>query len=283
MGNTICGGPVLQGSSYRDRILEVDGVCVRSAQHERAVQLIKAAGDTVTLTVQSLLAWVTRSSILRYKNTDSSDVEQSTPPTSPTPSKKDGKKSPAPPLPQKTPQHEIKITVTSEADVEKEATDSEKPVESDPPPAPAKVVYSDSESSDEEDERELQGRTYSDKGVEIDRASAGAVKRSKEEKEADPEEEDDFGYTTKYGSHNLRSLATDRKRGPTDGEHDGWLAARPEPDSSVRRVAFRALLKEPSDHHRWGLTGLMLIRSRGEPNGLPGLWLEAQEKERGGF
>lgn len=57
--------------------------------------------------------------------------------------------------------------MTSEADVEKEATDSEKPVDSDPPPAPAKVVYSDSESSDEEDERELQGRTYSDKGVEV--------------------------------------------------------------------------------------------------------------------
>lgn len=31
-----------------------------------------------------------------------------------------------------------------------------------------KTVYSDSEeSSDEEDERELQGRTYSDKGVEV--------------------------------------------------------------------------------------------------------------------
>ncbi|XP_063897158.1 uncharacterized protein LOC135118620 [Helicoverpa armigera] len=165
-----------------DRILEVDGVCVRSAQHERAVQLIKAAGDTVTLTVQSLLAW----------NTDSSDVEASSPAASPTPS---ARRSPAPPHPDKTPQHEIKITVTSEADVEKEADgESEKPKEEGS--GEPKPVYSDSESSDEEDERELQGRTYSDKGVEIDRASAGAVKRSKEEKEADPEEEDDFGYTT---------------------------------------------------------------------------------------
>lgn len=41
-----------------DRILEVDGVCVRSAQHDKAVQLIKAAGEKVTLTVQSLVAWV---------------------------------------------------------------------------------------------------------------------------------------------------------------------------------------------------------------------------------
>uniref|UniRef100_A0A2H1W2R9 SFRICE_024421 n=1 Tax=Spodoptera frugiperda TaxID=7108 RepID=A0A2H1W2R9_SPOFR len=30
------------------------------------------------------------------------------------------------------------------------------------------------------------------------------------------------------------------------------LAARPDPDPCVRRVAFRARLKEPSDHHRWG-------------------------------
>lgn len=32
--------------------------------------------------------------------------------------------------------------------------------------------------------------------LQIDRASAGNVKRSKEEVAADPEEEDDFGYTT---------------------------------------------------------------------------------------
>lgn len=31
---------------------------MRTAPHERCVQLIKAAGDVVTLTVQSLLAWV---------------------------------------------------------------------------------------------------------------------------------------------------------------------------------------------------------------------------------
>ncbi|KAF9806487.1 hypothetical protein SFRURICE_001282 [Spodoptera frugiperda] len=35
------------------------------------------------------------------------------------------------------------------------------------------------------------------------------------------------------------------------------LAARPDPDPCVRRVAFRARLKEPSDHHRWGPVGLM--------------------------
>ncbi|KAI5644714.1 PDZ domain (Also known as DHR or GLGF) domain-containing protein [Phthorimaea operculella] len=81
-----------------DRILEVDGVCVRNAQHERAVQLIKAAGDKVTLTVQSLLAW----------NTDSSDVEAS---TSPPPTPMHTRKSPAPPPPvlDGTPEHGIKV------------------------------------------------------------------------------------------------------------------------------------------------------------------------------
>ncbi|XP_068624121.1 multiple PDZ domain protein-like [Battus philenor] len=172
-----------------DRILEVDGVCVRTAQHERAVQLIKAAGNTVTLTVQSLIAW----------NNDSSDVESSTPARTPRPS---FKKTPAPPVPVKdqAPKHDIKITVTSEAGTEKEGEiDAEKETKEkgSSETETSKPVYSDSEeSSDEEDERELSGRTYSEKGVEIDRASAGAIKRTKEEKEADPEEEDDFGYTT---------------------------------------------------------------------------------------
>ncbi|XP_075985823.1 multiple PDZ domain protein-like isoform X3 [Anticarsia gemmatalis] len=192
-----------------DRILEVDGACVRSAQHERAVQLIKAAGDTVTLTVQSLLAW----------NTDSSDVEATSPPASPTPS---ARKSPAPPPPQKTPQHEIKITVTSETDVEKEAESASEKQDEKETPAEPKPVYSDSESSDEEDERELQGRTCSDKGVEIDRASAAAVKRTKEEKEADPEEEDDFGYTTnkirkKYAGLGDSVLSIRLERSPRAG------------------------------------------------------------------
>ncbi|KAJ2944957.1 hypothetical protein O0L34_g1853 [Tuta absoluta] len=176
-----------------DRILEVDGACVRNAQHERAVQLIKAAGDKVTLTVQSLLAW----------NTDSSDVEASTSPP-PTPMHTRKSSAPPPPVLDGTPEHGIKITVTSEPDSEKDTDETEKETrEEKKTKAP---VYSDSDSSDEEDERDLGGRTYSEKGQEIDRASAGAVKRSKEEKEADPEEEDDFGYTTSEWKDTLFTL-----------------------------------------------------------------------------
>lgn len=52
-----------------------------------------------------------------------------------------------------------------------------------------------SDSEDDEDTRDLEGRTHSKGGMEIDRASAANVKRSKDEADADPEEEDVFGYT----------------------------------------------------------------------------------------
>nr|XP_012235095.1 PREDICTED: uncharacterized protein LOC105679582 isoform X2 [Linepithema humile] len=61
----------------------------------------------------------------------------------------------------------------------------------------AKPKYSSDESSDEdeEDTRMLEGNVYTKDGVEISRKSAGNLKRTKAEIEADPEEEDEFGYT----------------------------------------------------------------------------------------
>jgi C-terminal processing protease CtpA/Prc len=41
-----------------DRILEVDGENLRSASHERAVEVIRKAGNPVTFVVQSLVDWV---------------------------------------------------------------------------------------------------------------------------------------------------------------------------------------------------------------------------------
>jgi len=41
-----------------DRILEVDGVDLRTASHDRAVQVIRAAGDPVSFLVQSFVQWV---------------------------------------------------------------------------------------------------------------------------------------------------------------------------------------------------------------------------------
>ncbi|XP_063871679.1 multiple PDZ domain protein-like isoform X4 [Scylla paramamosain] len=51
--------------------------------------------------------------------------------------------------------------------------------------------------NDLDDVHYQQGRIETKKGVEIDRASAGALRRSKAEKASDTEEEDEFGYTTK--------------------------------------------------------------------------------------
>ncbi|XP_055640096.1 inactivation-no-after-potential D protein isoform X6 [Toxorhynchites rutilus septentrionalis] len=60
------------------------------------------------------------------------------------------------------------------------------------------LITTDSEnSSDDEDVRDLEGRTFTAGGMEIDRASAGNIKRTKEEIALDTEEEDCFGYTTK--------------------------------------------------------------------------------------
>ncbi|CAG7833479.1 unnamed protein product, partial [Allacma fusca] len=56
-------------------------------------------------------------------------------------------------------------------------------------------------SSEEDDElgddRELQGKTRTMAGVEIDRSSAGNARRTKEEMSEDTDTEDEFGYTTK--------------------------------------------------------------------------------------
>ncbi|KAK9712731.1 PDZ domain [Popillia japonica] len=61
---------------------------------------------------------------------------------------------------------------------------------------PSRSTDSESDDSEEEEDvRQLEGRTVSAKGQEIDRASAANVRRTKEEASADPEEEDDFGYT----------------------------------------------------------------------------------------
>lgn len=57
--------------------------------------------------------------------------------------------------------------------------------------------YSSSEDDDdEEDEDEEDGRITTKAGKEIDRKSAGNVKRTREECEMDNEAENEFGYTT---------------------------------------------------------------------------------------
>lgn len=51
------------------------------------------------------------------------------------------------------------------------------------------------ESSEESEEEESLGKVLTKSGKEIDRKSAGNVKRSKDEAKADTEPENEFGYT----------------------------------------------------------------------------------------
>ncbi|XP_033224780.1 inactivation-no-after-potential D protein-like isoform X2 [Belonocnema kinseyi] len=121
-------------------------------------------------------------------------------------------KAPSPPRESKTIQ-EVKEEEPKEAPIQKSKVTSiekpresslekpkesslEKPKESSAEKPPPTRKYSSEESSDdEEDTRDLEGNVYTKAGVEISRKSAGNVKRSKAEIDADPEEEDEFGYT----------------------------------------------------------------------------------------
>ncbi|XP_063992170.1 inactivation-no-after-potential D protein isoform X2 [Diachasmimorpha longicaudata] len=68
--------------------------------------------------------------------------------------------------------------------------------------------HSDSdESSESEDERYMEGNIHTKAGMEISRKSAGNVKRTAAEISADPEEEDEYGYTTLKILKKYRSLS----------------------------------------------------------------------------
>ncbi|XP_063700401.1 inactivation-no-after-potential D protein isoform X2 [Culicoides brevitarsis] len=161
-----------------DRILVVDGTDIRDSTHEAAVETIKKAGDCLKLIVQSL-------------NKGGSSNENG------------GfdfiKKGPPPVTPSKTPDSELiqpglsgsnsrgNLLTVNGGDGDDISIRSKTPN--------VQTESEGSDSDDDEDTRDLEGRTHSKGGMEIDRASAAFIKRSKDEIDADPEEEDVFGYT----------------------------------------------------------------------------------------
>ncbi|XP_074036607.1 multiple PDZ domain protein isoform X3 [Leptinotarsa decemlineata] len=222
-----------------DRILEVSGIDLREASHEKAVQAIRNATNPVIFVIQSLIPWNFSETELNDKNNES--VAPSPCPQSVTP--------------EFSPQSEIlkndeenheneseyqndlhmQNCETSEDVSRKKFTETatlKESCEVDLVPLVAEVtpvyapesidevkaeppasgfIYDEqdekesedknesplgSDDDEEEDVRELEGRTVSSKGYQIDRASAGNVKRTKEEIANDTEDEDDFGYTT---------------------------------------------------------------------------------------
>ncbi|KOC61317.1 Inactivation-no-after-potential D protein, partial [Habropoda laboriosa] len=220
-----------------DRIIEVDGVDLRHSTHERAVEVIQAAGNPVRLLVQSLV---------HLNNEHGGDGEEggrsgrrqsvrSRLPGTPTASFRQ-KPSPISPVRSSTPDvtqgglEDGDRQSSSRSDFRRQSTrasdgagssvrrssmkksvrkkapsppsnpgilrevSEEKEDNASKPEEPPRRKYSSDESS-EEDTRDLEGNVYTKAGMEISRKSAGNVKRSKAEIEADPEQEDEFGYT----------------------------------------------------------------------------------------
>ncbi|XP_070506326.1 inactivation-no-after-potential D protein isoform X2 [Chironomus tepperi] len=198
-----------------DRILAVDGIDIRHSSHDVAVKTIKNAGDKMTLRVQSL----------NTGNADESTIDFI-------------KKIPPPLTPAKTPIPEIIQEGLEKEDLKEEMKDDIKPMQpliKEPKKSasngamspeiddedqlmvmvnrssgftPVPDTESEGSSDEDEDNREMEGKTYTASGNEIDRASAGNVKRSKEEVAADPEKESDFGYTMNKIKKRYGSLGT---------------------------------------------------------------------------
>nr|CAH7758329.1 unnamed protein product [Callosobruchus chinensis] len=217
-----------------DRILEVSGIDLRKATHETAVQAIKKADNPVTFVIQSLIPLKndeSQSNVTAVRRQSTKSRAAPPPPSkSPSVKKRSSLKSPAPPPPvSPSPTENLpSLVFSNDNDVNQNTqsisnhlpaeekssyqTPGHSPLPHETAPSISETLsddddlkkknktaagsVSDSESeSDDDDVRELEGRTMSAKGQQIDRASAANVKRSKEEAKADPEEEDDFGYT----------------------------------------------------------------------------------------
>nr|XP_015837296.1 PREDICTED: inaD-like protein isoform X2 [Tribolium castaneum] len=192
-----------------DRILEVSGVDLRHESHEKAVEAIRNAENPVTFVIQSLIPWNCENEDESYKSNENICP-------SPFPSPVSEKAPVAFNPPEITISHDDDHKEVNESENEKleEKVDDGNDKESEKISVPlneADVIIrdeslEDSEEDEEIDIRYMEGRTFSSKGQQIDRASAGNYRRSKEESEADAEEEDDFGYTTNKVKKKYASL-----------------------------------------------------------------------------
>uniref|UniRef100_A0A182MP23 PDZ domain-containing protein n=1 Tax=Anopheles culicifacies TaxID=139723 RepID=A0A182MP23_9DIPT len=150
-----------------DRILAVNENSLENASHEKAVNYIKTANDRIVLVVQSLERNVRETNPMVLQ-----------------------KKVPPPVTPSKTPEVEYIQDGRPKKETVATPEDNKTLVV---PKARQESTDSENSSDEEEDSRELEGKTFTKAGVEIDRASAGNTKLGEE----DAEEEDDYGYTMK--------------------------------------------------------------------------------------
>uniref|UniRef100_V9IL98 Multiple PDZ domain protein n=3 Tax=Apis cerana TaxID=7461 RepID=V9IL98_APICE len=230
-----------------DRIIEVDGVDLRHSTHERAVEVIQAAGNPVCLLVQSLVHLNNEHGGEGEERRQNARSPRSAgTPTAPYSSLEKG--GPVSPVRSITPEviqggiEDGERQSSSRSDFKRQSTKAsdgagsstrrssmkksmrkkapsppsnpgilrevseEKEDNASRPENPPRRKYSSDESSEEEDVRELEGNVYTKAGIEISRKSAGNVKRSKAEIEADPEKEDEFGYTNMKIQKKYQSL-----------------------------------------------------------------------------
>ncbi|KAK8727128.1 hypothetical protein OTU49_009709, partial [Cherax quadricarinatus] len=161
--NVLPESPAGKGGHLKtgDRILEVEGIDLREATHEKAVEVIKKTGNPVTFVVQSLVQWTSSNSAPPSRDVSRLGTRY---PTSITPAR-----TPTPELIQPgLPDHKKQeIQANLHQPLQRRQT---------------------TEDSDDFDVHYEQGRVETKAGVEIDRASAGALKRSKGEKQDDSEE-----------------------------------------------------------------------------------------------
>ncbi|XP_076259043.1 multiple PDZ domain protein-like isoform X4 [Rhynchophorus ferrugineus] len=250
--NVTPGSPAAKTGQFKtgDRILEVSGIDLREATHDKAVEAIRSASNPVVFLVQSLIPW----SNTDIENNINNEHNSPSPPSTssknvlisnqthlhnhddndnikqPSPTEKPAAPEPPPPSVRKDsnvqdiPPTPIRETVDKEpivSPVKSPTLNTVVTIDVSRETNKSPIILDESGSDDEEmDTIQLEGRTVSAKGQQIDRASAANIRRSKEEIEADKEEEDDFGYTTnkvkkKYGNlgHNILMVQLERGSG----------------------------------------------------------------------
>ncbi|XP_015118833.1 inactivation-no-after-potential D protein [Diachasma alloeum] len=156
-----------------DRIVEVNGVNVLNCNCDKVAEIIKKNEDIVRLRVQSLTLMEQSDcgQLIEAKINNQQSLMKKRSPSS---------------------NSEVDITLTPSTNVTEHvaaidaAVDQEKHTDEHP---------DTDESSESEDERYMEGNIHTKAGMEISRKSAGNVKRTAGEITADPEDEDEYGYT----------------------------------------------------------------------------------------
>ncbi|XP_046646627.1 multiple PDZ domain protein-like isoform X7 [Daphnia pulicaria] len=197
-----------------DRILDVDGEDLREASHERAVEVIRKAGNRVTFLVQSLVDFEQDQNGITATGSLAPDQNGITATGSLAPSVSSRYQSEGAETPTTDAEHLTPLPSLLNGDLSQNNTielpkvapsglpscDTPMPevIQSGFEPKPV-VNRQQTEDDDEDDDDggDTQGRTITEAGMEIERASAGNMKLTSSERASDPDQPDDFGYTQK--------------------------------------------------------------------------------------